>query len=126
MPEKFVTHVVQVRRGLMRTNWPFDSLGLLHTPVSDLAWSAAKAFLQLQGQFPERENPAPIDPKGRMNMVLRVPGRDDALRPELSLHSQLKGQWSDMDVDELGEEGVIELYSRCSFVVLELVDSLEV
>lgn len=116
------THVIQVRRGThLRANFPFNSLGLFQTHVSELAWSAAQAFVKLQLEFPDRPNDAPITRQSG-KLVLKLPESDDALRPERTLLMQLKALWKPMDVDELGEGGLMDHHSRCSFVVLELVD----
>lgn len=108
----------------MRVNFPFDSMGLLETTASDLAWSTAMAFLHLQASFPDRPNPVPVEPRKRKMMVLKFPEKEGALQPSLSLTKNLQGEWKEMDAQELGEGAVLEDFGRCSMVVLELVDSL--
>jgi hypothetical protein len=125
--DKEVTHIIQVRRGMMRVNFPFDWQGLVDTWPTELANSAVSALLMLQMNFPDRENPNPIDPRGKVPMVLKLQDSDGALNPVSPLEYQLSGKWSIIDAEklaDLGAGGVQEVHGRCSFVVLELVDSL--
>lgn len=127
MSDKKVTHIVQIRRGTMRVNFPFDFHGLLDTWAADLANSAVSGLLHLQATFPDRENPTPIDPQGKVPMVLKFPDTDGALQPTTPLEYQLSGHWEIIDaekLEDLGAGAVQEVHGRCSFVVLELVDSL--
>lgn len=127
MSDKKVTHIIQVRRGTMRINFPFDFQGLIDTWPTELASSAVIGFLNLQLQYPDRENPKPINPVGKIPMVLKRENTDGALMPTSPLEYQLSGHWETIDADriaELGVDGVQEVHGRCSFLVLELVDSL--
>lgn len=127
MSDKKVTHIIQVRRGWMRINFPFDFQGLLDTWPTELATSAVHGMLMLQMNFPDRPNPQPIDGRGKVPMVLKFLESDGALSPTTPLEYQLSGKWEIVDAEriaELGVDAVQEEHGRCSFVVLELVDSL--
>lgn len=127
MSDKEVTHIIQVRRGTMRVNFPFDFQGLVDTWPPELANSAVHGLLMLQMNFPDRENPNPIDGRGKVPMVLKLLDSDGALHPTTPLEYQLVGKWQIVDAEklaDLGAGGVQEVHGRCSFVVLELVDSL--
>lgn len=127
MSDKKVTHIIQVRRGSMRINFPFDFEGLLSTWPTELATSAVHGMLMLQMNFPDRPNSQPIDPRGKIPLVLKLPESDGALNPTSPLEYQLNGKWEIVDAEriaELGVEAVQEEHGRCSFVVLDLVDSL--
>lgn len=122
-----VTHVIQVRRGHMRINYPFSKRGLKETDPLMVAHDAVAGMLRLQLAYPDRENPKPIDPWSKIPIVLKLPDRDDALHPEISLERQLEGKWQIVDAEkikDLGEGAIHEMHGRCSFLVLELVDSL--
>lgn len=122
-----VTHIIQVRRGTMRVNFPFSNQGLKETDPSMLAHSAVAGLIRLQFAFTDRDNPDPIDVLGKVPIVLKLPDRDGSLQPDLSLERQLEGKWEVIDAEkivDLGVGGVQEIHGRCSFVILELVESL--
>lgn len=122
-----VTHIIQVRRGTMRVNFPFSKQGIKETDPGMLAHSAVSGLVRLQFQFPDRENPNPIDVLGKVPIVLKLPDRDGPLQPDLSLERQLEGKWEMVDAEkikDLGVDAVQEIHGRCSFVILELVESL--
>ena len=122
------THIIQVRRGNMRINFPFNKRGLRETDPAALAHSSVSGMLRLQLAWAgKREVTEPIDMLGKIPIVLKLPDRDGSMQPDISLERQLEGRWQELDVEkikDLGEGAIHEMHGRCSFVVLDLVDSL--
>lgn len=113
------TYVIQVHRGNMRMNFPLTAWGLWQKTMV-FAHSVARGFVELQSAYPERAD-IPIK-RTNTKLVLKLPSRDDALRPQLALWEQLKGEWSEMDVSTLGDEGLTQQMEKAQFLILHLVD----